>query len=156
MDCHYFYREAKDVRISPSQGKLALFDSGAQNIHSVREIFGSDKRLTLTILYTRMSKIDPHNLPHEHLSAYHYSLKYCYSDYIAKKKLEVEVTNKDKGDVALEESVDTSDLTSDVTSDSSSSSENSETDGDNEGDTTTEVRSRRSLQQTVFVPPLYI
>lgn len=78
IDCQYFYREAKGVRISPGPGKLALFDSGPRNIHSVLQL-GNETRLTLTILYTHMEKVDRDNLPPQHLSAFYYSTKQCYN-----------------------------------------------------------------------------
>ena len=81
LHCSHFFRESKGVRVSPGAGKLALFDSGGQNVHSVLELAGNERRLSLTILYTKIEKVDPDNVPPGHMSAFPYSFKRCWDDY---------------------------------------------------------------------------
>jgi len=81
LHCNHFYREGKGVRVSPGAGKLALFDSGGQNVHSVLELAGNERRLSLTILYTKMEKVDPDNVPPGHMSAFPYTFGRCWEDY---------------------------------------------------------------------------
>lgn len=79
--CDYFYSEAKPVPVSPAPGKLVMFDAKGQNPHSVMEVLGDEKRVALSLFFTKMEKVDPDNFPPGHWSTFYYSFKRCYDDY---------------------------------------------------------------------------
>lgn len=80
--CDYFFSEAKPVPVSPAPGKLVMFDSGGRNPHSVMEVLGDEKRITVSFFFTKMEKVDPDNFPPGHWSTFYYSFKRCYTDYV--------------------------------------------------------------------------
>lgn len=136
LHCNHFYREGNGVRVSPAAGKLALFDSGGQNVHSVLELAGHEKRLSLTILYTKMEKVDPDNVPPAHMSAFPYTFKRCWDDY----KID-DFTNVRKPDTPKEEGSETSEESND-----GSETEESSSSGGEEGATSEEATPEESSE----------
>lgn len=148
LHCNHFYREGNGVRVSPGAGKLALFDSGGRNVHSVLELAGHERRLSLTILYTKMSKVDPDNVPPAHMSAFPYSLKRCWDDYKIDANTNLPIVDSDppqEGEAKEEDSSSDSENTEE------SSSNEGEKEGSEEGgvenEEATRVRSRQLRSQ---------